>query len=677
MLSPAVCRSPIHDPRPAARRARRRPRRRSCPRRSPRRRAHRRHLGVPPVPGRPSSPRSPRGRAGRCWPSPPRPGRPRTSSRPSAASSTATGSADFPAWETLPHERLSPRSDTVGKRLAVLRRLAPPRSRRPHLRPARRRRRPGPRRAPAGRRRAWATCARWPCAPATRHPWSRSSRTSRPRPTPAPTWSSAAASSPCAAASSTSSRPPRTTRCASSSGATRSRRSAGSRSPTSAASRSPSTACGPRRAASCCSPTSVRARAAALAGPAARRGRPARASSPRASRSRAWSRSPRPSSTAWRASSTPCATAPPWSLCDPERVRTRAHDLVATSQEFLEAGWANAAGGNAVPIDLQGVLGTASFWSLADLRAHAARARGCRGGTSARSSPTRSCRRRRVVVNTGLEEAPRYRGNTPEAVADLQRWVARRLARRRRHRGPGPGRARRRGARRRDRRRPARRRPSATSATGVVHLTTGSRRLAGSSRPASGSRCSPRPTSPARPGRAARPRTCARCRRGGATRSTRSSCKPGDFVVHEQHGVGKFVEMVQRTVGGATREYLVIEYAPSKRGQPGDRLYVPTDQLDQVTRYVGGEQPHAEQDGRLRLARRPSAKAAPLRQADRRRADPALQRPDGDRRATRSRRTPRGSASSRTRSPTSRRPTSSARSTRSRPTWSARCRWTG
>src|SRR5665647_1698044 len=33
--------------------------------------------------------------------------------------------ADFPSWETLPHERLSPRSDTVGRRLAVLRRLAP------------------------------------------------------------------------------------------------------------------------------------------------------------------------------------------------------------------------------------------------------------------------------------------------------------------------------------------------------------------------------------------------------------------------------------------------------------------------------------------------------------------------------------------------------------------------
>jgi transcription-repair coupling factor (superfamily II helicase) len=67
--------------------------------------------------------------------------------------------------------------------------------------------------------------------------------------------------------------------------------------------------------------------------------------------------------------------------------------------------------------------------------------------------------------------------------------------------------------------------------------------------------------------------------------------RPGDYVVHEQHGVGRYVEMVQRTVQGATREYLVLEYAPSKRGHPGDRLYVPTDQLELVTRYVGGEQP--------------------------------------------------------------------------------------
>ncbi|HET8718875.1 MAG TPA: transcription-repair coupling factor, partial [Nocardioidaceae bacterium] len=53
-----------------------------------------------------------------------------------------------------------------------------------------------------------------------------------------------------------------------------------------------------------------------------------------------------------------------------------------------------------------------------------------------------------------------------------------------------------------------------------------------------------------------------------------------------------------------TREYLVIEYAASKRGQPGDRLYVPADQLDQVTRYVGGEQPSLDRLGGADWARR-------------------------------------------------------------------------
>ncbi|MDE0545801.1 transcription-repair coupling factor [Microbacterium sp. C7(2022)] len=74
--------------------------------------------------------------------------------------------------------------------------------------------------------------------------------------------------------------------------------------------------------------------------------------------------------------------------------------------------------------------------------------------------------------------------------------------------------------------------------------------------------------------------------------------KPGDIVVHATHGIGKFVELTQRVVssGGrnavkSTREYLVIEYAPAKRGYPGDKLFVPTDQLDQLSRYVGGEAP--------------------------------------------------------------------------------------
>lgn len=74
--------------------------------------------------------------------------------------------------------------------------------------------------------------------------------------------------------------------------------------------------------------------------------------------------------------------------------------------------------------------------------------------------------------------------------------------------------------------------------------------------------------------------------------------KAGDFVVHATHGIGKFLELVQREVstGGrnavkSQREFLLIEYAPSKRGYPGDKLYVPTDQLDLLSRYVGGEAP--------------------------------------------------------------------------------------
>ncbi|HEX4444890.1 MAG TPA: transcription-repair coupling factor [Galbitalea sp.] len=80
--------------------------------------------------------------------------------------------------------------------------------------------------------------------------------------------------------------------------------------------------------------------------------------------------------------------------------------------------------------------------------------------------------------------------------------------------------------------------------------------------------------------------------------------KTGDFVVHQTHGIGKFLELTQREVssGGrnpvkSTREFLVIEYAPNKRGYPGDKLYVPTDQLDLLTRYVGGEAPSLSKMG--------------------------------------------------------------------------------
>ncbi|TML90155.1 MAG: transcription-repair coupling factor [Actinobacteria bacterium] len=61
--------------------------------------------------------------------------------------------------------------------------------------------------------------------------------------------------------------------------------------------------------------------------------------------------------------------------------------------------------------------------------------------------------------------------------------------------------------------------------------------------------------------------------------------QPGDYVVHYQHGVARYGGMVKRTISGAERDYLLLEY----RG--GDKLYVPSDQIDAVRHYTGGETP--------------------------------------------------------------------------------------
>ena len=61
-----------------------------------------------------------------------------------------------------------------------------------------------------------------------------------------------------------------------------------------------------------------------------------------------------------------------------------------------------------------------------------------------------------------------------------------------------------------------------------------------------------------------------------------SELSVGDYIVHEAHGVGRFVKVEPLSVQGNTRDYLLIEY----RG--GDRLYIPTDQLDRVQKYIGG-----------------------------------------------------------------------------------------
>jgi transcription-repair coupling factor (superfamily II helicase) len=271
--------------------------------------------------------------------------------------------------------------------------------------------------------------------------------------------------------------------------------------------------------------------------------------------------------------------------CDPERVRTRAHDLTATSQEFLDAGWANAASGNSVPIDLASVLGTASFRTLAELRQQA-RELGVRwldltpfAGDDEGD-----------VLDLGLEVAPTFRGNTDEAVAELRRLVADDWSVLVATEGPGL-------AKRITEVLGEHDAPSrlviddAVPVPGVITVTTGA---VGPGFLAPGQRLAVI-TETDLTGSAGGSGTSTKDMRRMPSRRRNQvdplQLRPGDFVVHEQHGVGRFVEMMQRTVAGATREYLVLEYAPGKRGHPGDRLYVPTDQLDQVTRYVGGEQP--------------------------------------------------------------------------------------
>jgi transcription-repair coupling factor (superfamily II helicase) len=64
-----------------------------------------------------------------------------------------------------------------------------------------------------------------------------------------------------------------------------------------------------------------------------------------------------------------------------------------------------------------------------------------------------------------------------------------------------------------------------------------------------------------------------------------------DLVVHDLHGIGRFRGMVERDLLGVHREYLVIEYAK------GDRLYVPNDQVDMVSKYIGGEAPRISRLG--------------------------------------------------------------------------------
>ncbi|CAL9548420.1 Transcription-repair-coupling factor [Streptomyces sp. enrichment culture] len=272
-------------------------------------------------------------------------------------------------------------------------------------------------------------------------------------------------------------------------------------------------------------------------------------------------------------------------VCDPERVRTRAADLVATSQEFLQASWAATAGGGEAPID----VGAASLWSLADVRERAREL----GMMWWSVSPFAADEELDAgTLKLGMHAPETYRGDTAKALADTKGWLADgwRVAYVTEGHGTaartvevlgGEGIAARLDV------------PGAKSAglgelsPSVVHVACGSidhgfvepglKLAVLTETDLSGQKAAGREGArmPARRRKTIDPLTL----------------EAGDYIVHEQHGVGRYIEMVQRTVQGATREYLVVEYAPAKRGQPGDRLYIPTDQLEQITKYVGGEAP--------------------------------------------------------------------------------------
>lgn len=114
-------------------------------------------------------------------------------------------------------------------------------------------------------------------------------------------------------------------------------------------------------------------------------------------------------------------------------------------------------------------------------------------------------------------------------------------------------------------------------------------------------------------------------RKAGRSRSQASQqyrdLTEGDYVVHYQHGIGRFEGLVTRTMVGVERDYLVVAYAGS------DRLYVPVEQLAAVKRYTGGETPRVSRMGgkdwseqKEKVRREVAAVAAQVVELHRRRA---------------------------------------------------------
>ena len=271
-------------------------------------------------------------------------------------------------------------------------------------------------------------------------------------------------------------------------------------------------------------------------------------------------------------------------LIDEPRVRSRALDLAATNKEFLDASWSNAALGAPAPINLTAELAGGGYFTLEQLRDRAL------NWSSIDPYSSEISEDEEQIPLLGI---PEYRGKTEGLVADLQEWLTENYLLI--FTAAGPGIVERYAKLFQQSGLPVRLLKNISSgltrdaiyviATPIEHGFISHQFKAAliTEKDITGVRSSNKDQArmPSRRKKAIDP----------------LELKPGDYVVHEQHGVGRYIELVARTVANVSREYLVIEYAASKRGQPGDRLFVPTDTLEQVTKYVGGEAPTVHRIG--------------------------------------------------------------------------------
>ena len=279
-------------------------------------------------------------------------------------------------------------------------------------------------------------------------------------------------------------------------------------------------------------------------------------------------------------------------IIEPEKVRGRVHDLLTTNEEFLEAAWAAAGEGLAAPVENQQEAG--GFATLGDTRSVALeRDQGWWQFTTFDTDETFDT----TALRSGFNAPAQFAADVPALMQHVRNRIRDKWSIAVATHGPGP--ARRLAELFLEQGHTASVVDAITEPKpGQIQITVASlgagfawaeQRLAVVTeydlfgRQAAGTQRGEK-------------RSLARKRRNAVDPL---ALEEGDFVVHNQHGIAKFVELQRRKVAGARstageegyREYLVLEFAPSKRGGAGDRLFVPTDHLDQISQYVGGDTP--------------------------------------------------------------------------------------